>query len=484
MKISLRNFGPLKEFDFGLDADFTLIVGENNIGKSYAISMMYALLKTLLTNDLIGRPYFGEFFYERVSERSEFSGREEFLKQYKTTTVRDIDISHYVSHFAKSIASSVFVDQLEKTIQGTFGDISNLENRRNSAPTQITLSTEILDLTIKIEKSRLVLDKLSIRSRVIYRKSKQQRTPKRSQEEVIIYGPGSDHEAAEIRIFYEAFDAFREFVLEAISLVSDIHYLPASRSGLYQALSAFGQIIAELSKRRTFLSQRIELPAISEPLIDYFLKLNEIRPSKKYADGVFSAIADDLEKNVLGGSVEFDNKSKRLFYKPFDVDLKLDLSSTSSMVSEVAPIVTYLKHVLPESEQKKLPRGLNRHRLQDGVKRKQIIFVEEPEAHLHPQSQLLLLDAFSKLVREAGVKLILTSHSNFVFNKVSNLIMAGGFKGANVEAFRFARGVYGTTGERLEVDRFGVSDENFVQVSEDLFMEKMDLINEVGQYDA
>lgn len=287
MKISLHNFGPLKEFNFDLDADFTLIVGENNIGKSYAISMMYALLKTLLTNDLIGRPYFGEFFYERVSERAEFAGREEFLRQYKSTNLRDIDISQYVSHFAKSIASSVFIDQLEKTIQGTFGDISNLENRRNSNPTQITLSAEVLELTIKIEKSRLVLEDLSIRSRVIYRKSKQQRTPKRSQGEVILYGSGSDQEAAEIRIFFEAFDAFREFVLEAISLVSDIHYLPASRSGLYQALSAFGQIIAELSKRRTFLSQRIELPAISEPLIDYFLKLNEIRPSKKIPKAYF-----------------------------------------------------------------------------------------------------------------------------------------------------------------------------------------------------
>lgn len=52
--------------------------------------------------------------------------------------------------------------------------------------------------------------------------------------------------------------------------------LPYASFGLYQALSAFGQIIAELSKRRTFLSQRIELPAISEPL-DYFLKLNEIK---------------------------------------------------------------------------------------------------------------------------------------------------------------------------------------------------------------
>lgn len=37
MKISCHNFGPLREFSIDLDADFVLIVGENNIGKSYAI---------------------------------------------------------------------------------------------------------------------------------------------------------------------------------------------------------------------------------------------------------------------------------------------------------------------------------------------------------------------------------------------------------------------------------------------------------------
>jgi len=457
-----------------------MIVGENNIGKSYAISMLYAILKTFLTNDLVGRPYFGELFYERISERAVFGGREDFLRAYKGSE-KNIDISSYVAHFSKSITSSAFVDQLEKTVQGTFGDIANLENRRSNEPTIVTIKTEVLTLSVKISNARFVIDDMSLSCCIIYRKSKQQRTPKRTTSETILYGPADDIQAAEMRIFYEAFDTFREFVLDAFARVSDIHYLPASRSGLYQALSAFGQIIAELAKRRTFLSQRIELPAISEPLIDYFLKLNEIRPSRKNAEGIFALVADELEKDVLGGAVEFDNKTKRLFYKPFDVDLKLDLSSTSSMVSEVAPIVTYLKHVLPESEQRKLPRGLlYRLRPQENVRRKQIIFVEEPEAHLHPRSQILLLDAFAKLVREAGVKLILTSHSNFVFNKVSNLIMADAFKGANVKAFRFARGESGTVGECLDVDEFGVSDENFVKISEDLFVEKMNLIDGVN----
>jgi len=38
MNIQLNNFGPIKEFNFDLSKDLTIIFGKNNIGKSYAIS--------------------------------------------------------------------------------------------------------------------------------------------------------------------------------------------------------------------------------------------------------------------------------------------------------------------------------------------------------------------------------------------------------------------------------------------------------------
>ena len=77
----------------------------------------------------------------------------------------------------------------------------------------------------------------------------------------------------------------------------------------------------------------------------------------------------------MQGVVEFDNKSKRLLFTLNKTSLKLDLSATSSMVSEISPIVSYLKYIFPSQRISK--RG-----------QKSLVFIEEPEAHLHPETQV------------------------------------------------------------------------------------------------
>lgn len=52
MQIVLQSFGPIKTFTFDLAKDFHLIVGENNVGKSYAMTMVYLILKTLLSLEI------------------------------------------------------------------------------------------------------------------------------------------------------------------------------------------------------------------------------------------------------------------------------------------------------------------------------------------------------------------------------------------------------------------------------------------------
>jgi len=142
-------------------------------------------------------------------------------------------------------------------------------------------------------------------------------------------------------------DTFESFILDATfsitydvrEEINNIYYLPASRSGLYQALSAFGQIIAELSKSRKFTTKKVELPSISEPLSDYFLELSNIKVRKKEIQNRVTKIANQIENSILNGKIEFDNESKKIMFRPNGTDLKLDLSYTSSMVSEVSPII-------------------------------------------------------------------------------------------------------------------------------------------------
>ena len=76
------------------------------------------------------------------------------------------------------------------------------------------------------------------------------------------------------------------------------------------------------------------------------------------------------------------------------------------MVSEIAPVAAFLKYIVAAQKV-----------------RKSILFIEEPEAHLYPKNQVTLIEIFAKLICK-NVKLVMSTHSNYVFNKLNNLVLA------------------------------------------------------------
>ncbi|MBL7692846.1 MAG: AAA family ATPase, partial [Flavipsychrobacter sp.] len=50
MKIIIKDFGPISHFEFDLRKDLHVIFGKNNIGKSYAISAVYLILKNFISS--------------------------------------------------------------------------------------------------------------------------------------------------------------------------------------------------------------------------------------------------------------------------------------------------------------------------------------------------------------------------------------------------------------------------------------------------
>ena len=87
------------------------------------------------------------------------------------------------------------------------------------------------------------------------------------------------------------------------------------------------------------------------------------------------------------------------------------LSQTSSMVSELAPLVLYL-------------RGL--------VNPGDTLIIEEPEAHLHPGAQADMAVNLARMVR-AGIRVIVTTHSDWLLQEIGNLTRAGELEKAGEE---------------------------------------------------
>lgn len=481
MQIKIKNFGPVRDFEIDLDKDFHLFVGKNNIGKSYAITAVYLIVKTFSEASLhnISFGLNSRFFFEELLDSNDVSSSSDKIisigKDLKSK--HEVDIKSYVISDIVGILEGFFAQKLKNSFTNTFTSIENLNNRYSNESPIISISQNGFSFDICISETKFGIKNLSVHRDVVLRSIKQNRDSVINDSKcTVYYCKGKE---VEFRRNYYNLILNRYvfgFISDFSSLIESVHYLPASRSGLYQALSAFGQIIAELSKNRSFLSKKIELPGISEPVSDYFIRLSDIRVQKKsFENKQINKIAREIEDKILKGRVEFNPQTKQLMFYPRETNLKLELSSTSSMVSELAPIVSYLRYVLTANARRR------RRRPTSGKKEpSQLIMIEEPEAHLHPEVQIMLTEIFSKLTHE-NVKLIITSHSNYIFNKVSNLIMSKNLNIDQVNSGVFKTTVKGSVLTSLDVSELGIEDDNFSDSTSELFDEKMDIISKMNE---
>jgi predicted ATPase len=460
MKLHLRNIGPIDTIDIDVDSDLTFIYGKNNIGKSYAITILYLVLRNFAFDFSSANNYPYGFLPEKLFEDD---------TNDKIKDGADVDITDDITQCFSSIISITFLSRFENSLYNSFGDISNLKNKISNDPLELCMEFEEYDICI-IEKN----NKLSVKyngkgKKYICRKAQRYRNPRIENNQIILYYIREDQLNRDIYLYFNKL--YTESISSIKSRISDVFYLPASRSGLYRALNAFSQILVELAKKRNFLREKIVLPSISEQDSDYFSKINEInikRTSQKY-----NPIAENIEKNLLKGKVSFDQATKQILFHPNNTDIDLELLGTSSMIAEVSPIVLYLRYII----------GSDEYKIKFNSSGVPIIFIEEPEAHLHPDAQTLLMECFVDLVK-MGVKLVITSHSNYMFIKLNNLIANKQINREIINGTIFFQGKKGSCSNRIPMSDIGMEDNNFVEVAEKLYYEKIQIIEKMDRDNA
>ena len=144
-----------------------------------------------------------------------------------------------------------------------------------------------------------------------------------------------------------------------------------------------------------------------------------------------------------------------------------EMNDVSSMVSEISPIVAYLKYIVRTGNKSKLTTNAST-----------IIFIEEPEAHLHPINQIKLMKSFTKLVK-SNIKLVIASHSNYIFNELNNRVLAGELNQNMYSPILMKLENEKSNTYYMDMDEFGVNDNNFADASELLCEERENLIVEL-----
>ena len=191
------------------------------------------------------------------------------------------------------------------------------------------------------------------------------------------------------------------------AIVAPLHqpayYLPADRTGVMHAHSVVVSALIA-SAPAGGLRPAARTPVLSGVLADFLEQLIEIDRPARRRRGSARDLAAQIEAGVLGGSVRFERSAAvdypRFAYRPEGWQEDLPLANASSMVSELAPVVLYLRHIVEPGS---------------------VLIVEEPESHLHPAMQVAFTRQLVALVH-AGIRVIVTTHSEWLLEELANVV--------------------------------------------------------------
>lgn len=181
------------------------------------------------------------------------------------------------------------------------------------------------------------------------------------------------------------------------------HYLPADRTGVMHAHSVVVSAMIG-SAPMTGLRPAAGTPMLSGVLADFLQQLIEIDRPPYRRRRSRRDLGTQIEEAILGGSVRVDRSGTidypHFTYLPKGWTDSLPLMNASSMVSELAPVVLYLRHLVEPGS---------------------VLIIEEPESHLHPAMQVEFTRQLAALV-QAGVRVIVTTHSEWVLEELANIV--------------------------------------------------------------
>ena len=460
------NFGPIENASIDFSKNITAIYGENNIGKSYYLQVAYLVIKYILKNTSSIRENYHErrFWYHYDLSTNTKTKLKEIVNSSSDANITDI-VKEELIYKINQYFFIPFIKALENTFQNFNSNLKKnatimIESCEKSTKKNmviclssgiIEISHNILDVFIKPTKSYLT-------QRIT--KNKETYYYQLDEKEYIFNSIGAKTDM----LLYEFLSSFT-------SNIDSVYFLPASRSGIYTGLSAFSNIIAELSKNKSILTRKIELPGLSESVSDYFITLNEIISKGYYSnlqrnEDTMRRLDEEIEFSILNGEVKFDKNTNSLLYSPKGKKINLNMQEVSSMVSEISPIVAFFRMIIYKKN------TYNKRKL---INKNTLLFIEEPEAHLHPINQMKLMYIFSR-IDEISCQLVMSTHSNYIFNKLNNFVIANILDSEKYLPILMKSNGHGSICNIMDINEFGVEDLNFMESTLDLLSERDNLL--------
>lgn len=377
MKIAIDNLGPIKHADIDLNKDLIILCGGNNSGKTYVAYSVYGLFKgSRMQGDVemeTSRLLIDLLKYGNISlDLGAFFllKKEIMIKQLEERFVWYLPtIFASEEDFFKSTSINIILD-----------DESVIQKLKESSGVKGFSFGEYINIQFKKEKHDLL--NISI--------TKDNKEEKEFEDESILYVI----EMELIEVIYEL-------------IFVNIHIETAERT----AINLFSK---ELSEKRNELVNMIldiqkkhkltdlvqsQSSRYSLPIRDSLYLANRIDLLQKNKSP-YAYLADEIEKVILQGKIKV-GKNGEMQFNPNKSKANLGIHLTASGVKSLASIIFYLRHT---------------------AKKGDFFIIDEPELNLHPDNQRKVARVIAQMVN-AGIKVMLSTHSDYIIRELNNLIM-------------------------------------------------------------
>lgn len=397
MKVSLKNVGMLDEANFEV-GDLTIVCGENNTGKTYATYSLYGYLDYMRN--------IPEVLYYRargdISDDAEHDDIQEIRLTYNKIKER---LQKRMSYKSKIYEKHFLIE----VMAGKKDDFINLEFN-----VEISISMNEIKEAINIF---LVSDNLLIREKRRF--------------EHILYDDGL--------IIKPTYSIGKRNIADYMNLLSDalLHIilrnnfiLSVERTGasIFQEELDFIKIAKLETLKKMARDEDVDVFAINRTLNEkkqLYPKpvrdnINFIRSLKQLSKKNSCFQEDDSKhqeilrvlSNLVGGSYKVTDIG--ILFQPKKSIKGYNIEIASSSVRSLLMLNFYILNT---------------------ASKKDILMIDEPELNLHPNNQILVARLLV-LLANAGIKVFITTHSDYIVREISNCIMLGSLTDDQIDKFK------------------------------------------------
>ena len=399
MKLTITNFGPVKgkqNYTIDLNKDFTLVTGGNGLGKTYLGYLIYGLIKRIndpfffkITEEVLGgleiirftskNPLSFDFTFDKVKFYVD-----RLLESYKESL-------HIFMGVDKQISSSIFKDLSIEflNIEDKYDQFFKNDYKR------IIHTLRSGSITINKDPDSALL--------------------------VLSYIEGKNPDSSSFKVFLSKI--LSGFICENILInnyIKRVYYIPVERNSLY----TFSK---ELSLKRSEMIDKMQsmlLENDKENDLPNYLRKNAGRYpeaiedalrqaqdltqlTKSEADQVFIDLAIEIEREILHGEIILNSDGEVEFAPDKGQTKRVPVHLSASFIKTISSIIFFLKHIASKGD---------------------MLMIDEPEMNLHPNLQILFARILAR-ISNAGVKVWMSTHSDYIIAELNNLCLVGVLNG-------------------------------------------------------